>query len=117
MVLNRYSVQVVKEQTAHYESLPEVTDPASLYYLICEALGLDKKLQEEVHVIMFNAKMKPIGSALIGMGGLTTCQANLKGEEPKKNWKICGGDCEGCICAGIGCWMLRKGQHVAFDKH
>ena len=77
MTLNRYSVQVVKEQTAHYESLPEVTDPASLCCLIREALGLDKKLQEEVHIIMFNAKMKPIGSALIGMGGLTTCPASL----------------------------------------
>jgi len=77
MVLNRYTVQMVKEQTAHYESVPELTSPASLYAMICEALDLDKKLQEEFHIIMFNAKLKPIGSALIGMGGIASCPARI----------------------------------------
>jgi len=76
MVLNRYTVQMVKEQTAHY-SVPELSSPEEIYQMLCEALHMDTKLQEEVHVVMFNAKMKPIGSALIGKGTATSCHASM----------------------------------------
>lgn len=57
------------------------------------------------------------GLELVNPHHLPVAHVIFKGEEPKKNWKICGGECEDCICQGIGCWQLRKRQHVAFDKH
>lgn len=41
----------------------------------------------------------------------------LKGQEPKKNYKICGGNCATCASCGIGCWDLKKGQTIAFYEH
>lgn len=41
----------------------------------------------------------------------------LKGEEPKSDWKICGGNCTECVCRGIGCWELKHGEHIAFYEH
>ena len=41
----------------------------------------------------------------------------LKGQEPAKNWKICGGNCMECASCGIGCWELKKGETIAFYEH
>ena len=41
----------------------------------------------------------------------------FKGTEPADNWKICGGNCAFCACSGIGCWELKKGDHIAFYEH
>ena len=41
----------------------------------------------------------------------------FKGTEPADNWKICGGNCTECACAGIGCWELKNGEHIAFYEH
>ena len=37
-------------------------------------------------------------------------------ELPKKAI-VCGGNCENCICSGVGCWQLKKGQTLYFKKH
>lgn len=41
----------------------------------------------------------------------------LKGSEPEKNWKVCGGNCSECACRGVGCWELKKGETIAFYEH
>ena len=41
----------------------------------------------------------------------------FKGQEPAENWKICGGNCSECACRGVGCWELKKGEHIAFYEH
>ena len=41
----------------------------------------------------------------------------FKGSEPADNWKICGGNCSECACRGVGCWELKKGEHIAFYEH
>ena len=41
----------------------------------------------------------------------------FKGQEPAPDWKICGGNCTECACAGIGCWELKDGEHIAFYEH
>ena len=41
----------------------------------------------------------------------------FNGSEPAKNWKICGGNCSECACRGVGCWELKKGEHIAFYEH
>ena len=41
----------------------------------------------------------------------------LKGQEPEKTYKICGGNCSECANCGIGCWELKKGEAIAFYEH
>lgn len=46
-----------------------------------------------------------------------TAAVIFKGTEPAENWKICGGNCTECACAGVGCWELKKGETIAFYQH
>jgi hypothetical protein len=48
---------------------------------------------------------------------LPTCEIILKGSEPAPNWKICGGNCTECACAGIGCWELKNGETIGIYEH
>lgn len=48
---------------------------------------------------------------------MPTCEVVLKGSEPAPNWKICGGNCTACACAGIGCWELKNGETIAIFEH
>lgn len=41
----------------------------------------------------------------------------FKGEQEPKNAKICGGNCVDCICKGIACWELKKGEKIYFYEH
>lgn len=49
--------------------------------------------------------------------GLPVCEIVLKGSEPAPGWKICGGNCTACACAGIGCWELKNGETIAIYEH
>ena len=49
--------------------------------------------------------------------GLPTCEIVLKGNKPADDWKICGGNCTACACAGIGCWELKNGETIAIYEH
>ena len=46
-----------------------------------------------------------------------TAAVILKGSEPAKNYKVCGGNCQECACRGVGCWELKKGETIAFYEH
>lgn len=48
---------------------------------------------------------------------LPQCEIILKGNEPAPAWKICGGNCTACACAGIGCWELKNGETIAIYEH
>lgn len=48
---------------------------------------------------------------------LPTAAVIFRGESPAENWKICGGNCAACACAGVGCWELKKGETIAFYEH
>ena len=48
---------------------------------------------------------------------LPVCEIVLKGSEPAPDWKICGGNCTACACAGIGCWELKNGETIAIYEH
>lgn len=48
---------------------------------------------------------------------LPTAAVIFKETEPANNWKICGGNCTECACAGVGCWELKKGETIAFYQH
>ena len=49
--------------------------------------------------------------------GLPVCEIVLKGQQPAPGWKICGGNCTACACAGIGCWELENGDTIAIYEH
>ena len=38
-------------------------------------------------------------------------------DELPKGGKLCGGNCTDCICRGVGCWELKKGEKLYFIKH
>ena len=40
---------------------------------------------------------------------LPTAAVIFKGQEPKDDWKVCGGNCTECACRGVGCWQLKQG--------
>lgn len=48
---------------------------------------------------------------------LPQSQVIFRGQTPPDTWKICGGNCTDCICRGVGCWELKKGETIAFYKH
>ena len=48
---------------------------------------------------------------------LPTCEIIFKDTTPGETWKICGGNCTACACAGIGCWELKNGETIAIYKH
>lgn len=48
---------------------------------------------------------------------LPVCEIILKGNKPEDHWKICGGNCSDCACAGIGCWELKNGETIAIYEH
>ena len=49
--------------------------------------------------------------------GLPVCEVIFKGNKPADQWKICGGNCTECACAGIGCWELKNNETIAIYKH
>lgn len=48
---------------------------------------------------------------------LPVCEIVFKNETPRDDWKICGGNCTTCACAGIGCWELKQGETIAIYEH
>lgn len=57
------------------------------------------------------------GMAMENPHNLPVAHVIFKGSEPADNWKICGGNCSECACRGVGCWELKKGEHIAFYEH
>lgn len=48
---------------------------------------------------------------------LPTSTVIFKGNDPRDDWKVCGGNCTECACRGVGCWELKKGETIAFYEH
>lgn len=57
------------------------------------------------------------GAKIDNPHNLPTAAVILKGQEPKEEYKICGGNCTECACRGVGCWQLKKGETIAFNEH
>ena len=57
------------------------------------------------------------GAKIDNPHNLPTAAVIMKGQEPKPEYKICGGNCTECACRGVGCWQLKKGETIAFNEH
>lgn len=66
-------------------------------------------------VIIFSGwgeKLKPVNPY-----NLPESNVIFKGETPSDNALICGGNCADCLCRGVGCWQLNKGEKILFYEH
>lgn len=70
-------------------------------------------LPKNLHIIFSEWGCSPIPNPY----NLPTAAVIFKGDEPKDEWKICGGNCTECACRGVGCWELKKGETIAFYEH
>ena len=84
------------------------------YPVVNSYLDAGNVIPENLHVI-FSAW----GDDLIPENPHKLPESNVifKGEKPRENWKICGGNCAECACAGLGCWTVKNGETVAFYEH
>jgi hypothetical protein len=48
---------------------------------------------------------------------LPECEIIFKGETPRDDWKVCGGNCTECACRGVGCWEIKNGETIAIYEH
>lgn len=46
-----------------------------------------------------------------------TSRVLFTAEEIETAASVCGGNCADCICRGVSCWSLKKGEEIAFIKH
>ena len=72
-----------------------------------------KQLPENLHII-FSAWP---GMEMRNPFKFPVAEVIFKGQEPREEWKICGGNCAECACRGVGCWELKRGETIAFYEH
>ena len=83
-------------------------------YEDCNAYFENHRKPRNLHLIYslpFN------GATIENPHNMPTAAVILRGEDPKANYKVCGGNCTECACKGVGCWELKKGETIAFYEH
>lgn len=83
------------------------------YDIVNSYLDIVGYLPENMHIIFSEWPGMPMDNR----HGLPVAHVVFKGETPADEWKICGGNCSECACRGVGCWELKKGEHIAFYEH
>lgn len=83
------------------------------YQLVNDYLDRFGKFPDNLHIIFSEWP----GMKMHNPHNLPVAHVIFRGEEAEEGWKICGGNCTECACAGIGCWELKKGEHIAFYEH
>ena len=83
------------------------------YYIVNQFLSNGGTIPENLKIIFSNWGTWKCENP----HNLPECEIILKGSAPAENWKICGGNCTECACAGIGCWELKSGETIAIYQH
>ena len=83
------------------------------YQLINEYLSAGGVIPENLKVIFSNWGVWKCENPY----KLPTCEVIFKNTKPLDHWKICGGNCTECACAGVGCWELKNNETIAIYKH
>ena len=83
------------------------------YSIVNDYLDITGYLPENLKIIFSEWPGMPMKNPY----NLPVAHVIFKGQEPAENWKICGGNCSACACRGVGCWELKKGEHIAFYEH
>jgi hypothetical protein len=83
------------------------------YNIVNDFITVYGEIPANLHLIMSEwGCQKPVNPY-----NLPTAAVIFKGEEPRDNWKVCGGNCTECACRGVGCWELKNGETIAFHEH
>ena len=96
--------------------------PGTQFLCFTKRFDLVNKYAAHFGVDFFPANLHLIFSAWPGMPmdnphNFPVANVIFNGQAPADNWKICGGNCAECACAGVGCWELKSGEHIAFYEH
>ena len=83
------------------------------YDIVNNYINIVGGLPKNLHVIFSDWD----GMTLNNPHNLPVAHVIFKGSEPRDEWKICGGNCSECACRGVGCWELKRGEHIAFYEH
>lgn len=83
-------------------------------YEDCNAYFMSHRKPRNLHLIY---SLPFDGANIDNPHNMPTAAIILKGQEPKKGYKVCGGNCTECACQGVGCWELKKGETIAFYEH
>ena len=83
------------------------------YSLVNDYISNGNKIPDNLHII-FSAWP---GMPMDNPHGLPVAEVIFKGQDPRDDWKICGGNCAECACRGCGCWELKPGEVIAFYEH
>lgn len=83
------------------------------YYIVNEYITNGGAIPENLKIIFSNWGSWKCENKF----NLPVCEIIFKNEMPRENWKICGGNCSACACAGIGCWELKNGETIAIYEH
>lgn len=83
------------------------------YDLINDYLDTWDQFPDNLHLIFSAWPGMPMSNPY----NLPVANVIFKGQNPDDSWKICGGNCAECACRGVGCWELKKGEHIAFYEH
>lgn len=83
-------------------------------YEDCNSYFETHKKPRNLHLIF---SLPFTGAKIDNPHNLPTAAVIMRGQEPKENWKVCGGNCTECACKGVGCWELKKGETIAFYEH
>lgn len=100
-------------ETARNNSKTEILVFTKRYNVVNEWIANNGDLPENLHILFSEWTNLTAENPY----NLPTTNVIPKGEEPKENWKICGGNCFNCACRGVGCWNANKGETVAFPIH
>lgn len=83
------------------------------YAVVNEWIGNGGQIPDNLHIIF----SEWAGMTTPNPHNLPTAAVIFRGEEPRDDWKICGGNCAECACRGVGCWELKSGETIAFYEH
>ncbi len=106
-----YWTDVIK--TAELFPHSEILIFTKKYNIVNNYLSSGGRIPENLHVIFSEWGKMPVPNP----HDVPTAAVIFKGTEPAERWKICGGNCTECACAGVGCWELKKGETIAFYQH
>lgn len=83
------------------------------YGFVNKALDNGLEIPRNLHILFSEWE----GMAMENPHDMPVAHVIFKGEEPKANWNICGGNCLECAKKKANCWTLKNGEHVAFYEH
>jgi hypothetical protein len=97
------------------ETVPETQFLAftKKYDIVNNAISNGLHIPKNLHVIFSEWE----GMTTPNPHNLPTAAVIFKGQQPRADWKICGGNCAECACQGVGCWELKSGETIAFYEH